>query len=104
VIVNELVMNALKYAYPDGKGPIRVDIRETGGNRAALVVEDDGIGMMPREKPKSTGLGQRIVRAMGEKLGATIEIDRAHKGTRVVVSFDIRKSPPPPAAAARPAA
>jgi two-component sensor histidine kinase len=100
VIVNELVTNALKYAYPDGKGPIRVALRPTGTGRAVLSVEDDGVGIMPRAKPKSTGLGQRIVRAMGEKLGATIEIDRAHKGTRVVVSFDLRK----PAAAARPAA
>lgn len=99
VIVNELVMNALKYAYPDGKGPIRVDIRATGGGRAALSVEDDGVGITPRAAPKSTGLGQRIVRAMGEKLGATIELDRMHKGTRVVVSFDLRKP-----AVARPAA
>src|SRR3569623_1473029 len=101
---SEPVMNALKYAYPESKGPIRVDIRETGDNRAALIVEDDGVGIVPRAKPKSTGLGQRIVRAMGEKLNAEIEVDRAPKGTRVVVSFDLRKSPPPAAAATRPAA
>jgi two-component sensor histidine kinase len=100
VIVNELVMNALKYAYPDGKGPIRVDLRASGKGRAELIVEDDGIGIAPNAQPKSTGLGQRIVRAMGEKLGANVEIDRAHKGTRVTVSFDVRK----PATAARPAA
>jgi two-component sensor histidine kinase len=100
VIVNELVTNALKYAYPDGGGPIRVAIRATGQGRAVLSVEDDGVGIAPRAEPQSTGLGQRIVRAMGEKLGAAIEIDRAHKGTRVVISFEMRK----PAAAARPAA
>lgn len=100
VIVNELVMNALKYAYPQGKGPIRVDLRASGKGRAELTVEDDGVGMAPNAQPKSTGLGQRIVRAMGEKLGAEIEIDRAHRGTRVTVSFAVRK----PQAAARPAA
>lgn len=100
VIVNELVTNALKYAYPDGKGPIRVAIRSGGNGRALLSVEDDGVGISPRAEPKSTGLGQRIVRAMGEKLGATIEIDGDHHGTRVVVTFDVHK----PAAAARPAA
>jgi two-component sensor histidine kinase len=99
VIVNELVTNALKYAYPDGGGPIRVAIRGTGHGRALLSVEDDGVGMTPRAQPKSTGLGQRIVRAMGEKLGATIELDGTHKGTRVVVSFDVQKP-----TAARPAA
>src|SRR6185437_3128203 len=100
VIVNELVMNALKYAYPEGKGPIRVDLRASGKGRAEFSVEDDGVGMAPNAQPKSTGLGQRIVRAMGEKLGARVEIDRAHRGTRVTVSFDVRK----PQAAARPAA
>jgi two-component sensor histidine kinase len=100
VIVNELVMNALKYAYPDGKGPIRVAINDGGNGRAVLSVEDDGVGFAPRAAPKSTGLGQRIVRAMGEKLGATIEIDGTHHGTRVVVAFDVHKSPQ----AARPAA
>jgi two-component sensor histidine kinase/ActR/RegA family two-component response regulator len=100
VIVNELVMNALKYAYPGEKGPIRVDVKDSDGSRAVLTVEDDGVGTMPRADPKSTGLGQRIVRAMGEKLGARIEHDGSHSGTRVVVSFELQR----PAAAPRPAA
>jgi len=98
VIVNELVMNALKYAYPAGKGAIRVAIRNTGNNRAVLSVEDDGVGIAPQSDPpdrKSTGLGQRIVKAMGEKLNAQIETDPAHAGTRVLVSFDMHKEPPP---------
>jgi two-component sensor histidine kinase len=100
VIVNELVMNALKYAYPGDKGPIRVLLKQAGEDRAIICVEDDGIGINPRAEPKSTGLGQRIVRAMGEKLKAKIEADRAHRGTRVTVTFDLRKA----GAAPRPAA
>ena len=97
VIVNELVMNALKYAYPDSTGPIRVVLKDLGNNRAVVCVEDDGVGMEPRATPKSTGLGQRIVRAMGEKLGAKIEFDRDHKGTRVMVRFNLQKMTAPPA-------
>lgn len=99
VIVNELVMNALKYAYPDGTGPIRVVLKDLGNNRAVVCVEDDGVGMEPRATPKSTGLGQRIVRAMGEKLGAKIEFDRDHKGTRVMVRFNLQKMTAPRPAA-----
>lgn len=99
VIVNELVMNALKYAYPDSTGPIRVVLKDLGNNRAVVCVEDDGVGMEPRATPKSTGLGQRIVRAMGEKLGAKIEFDRDHKGTRVMVRFNLQKMTAPRPAA-----
>ena len=96
VIVNELVTNALKYAYPGDKGPIRVDIKDADGNRAVLTVEDDGVGIVQRAIPKSSGLGQRIVRAMGEKLGARIEYDDTHAGTRVLVSFDLQRPAPVP--------
>jgi two-component sensor histidine kinase/CheY-like chemotaxis protein len=100
VIVNELVMNALKYAYPGDKGPIRVMLRQADDSRAIICVEDDGIGINPSAGPKSTGLGQRIVRAMGEKLNAKIESDRAHQGTRVTVTFNLRKPVPVPRPAA----
>jgi len=99
MIVNELVTNALKYAYPEGKGSIRVALRNAGDGRALLTVEDDGVGIAA-DAPKSTGLGQRIVRAMGEKLQAHIEYDAKHRGTRVLITFDLRgdKAAQPPAA------
>lgn len=100
VIVNELVMNALKYAYPGDKGPIRVLLRGASDDRAVICVEDDGIGIIPHANPKSTGLGQRIVKAMGDKLSAEIEFDRAHRGTRVIVTFNLRKTSAAPHPAA----
>lgn len=100
VIVNELVMNALKYAYPDSRGEIRVALSRLPDGEVRLTVEDDGVGLIPQAGPQSTGLGRRIVRAMGEKLGARIDIDPSHKGTRVIVGFDLE----PAKAAPRPAA
>jgi two-component sensor histidine kinase len=91
VIVNELVMNALKYAYPNGKGAIRVALKGDGDDKAVLSVEDDGVGIEPKANPKSTGLGRRIVNAMGERLNAKIEVDRQHAGTRVMVTFALRR-------------
>lgn len=86
IIVNELVMNAVKYAYPDGAGPIHVDLRPTGAD-IELAISDDGVGFQTTQDPRSTGMGQRIVGAMASKLGATTERDPAHQGTRIILRF-----------------
>jgi two-component sensor histidine kinase len=94
VIVNELVMNALKYAYPGSKGPIRVALKTVGNESATVTVEDDGVGYAETDAPMSTGLGQRIVKAMAAKLNGTIARDEKHKGTRIAVSFSTEAKKP----------
>lgn len=92
VIVNELVINALKYAYPASRGPIRVGLQRVNGRRALLSVEDDGVGLGTHSTPHSTGLGQRIVSAMAQKLNAEVTQGRAPVGTKVLVSFSFAPS------------
>ena len=86
IIVNELVMNAVKYAYPDGAGPIHVELTADGDD-LALAIADDGVGLNVKADPQSTGMGQRIVSAMATKLDASVERDPAHAGTRIVLRF-----------------
>jgi two-component sensor histidine kinase len=86
IIVNELVMNAVKYAYPDGAGPIHVDLNAQGDD-LLLSITDDGVGLNVKTDPRSTGMGQRIVTAMASKLEANVERDPAHAGTRIVLRF-----------------
>jgi two-component sensor histidine kinase len=98
IIVNELVMNAVKYAYPDGAGPIHVDLNAQGDD-LVLSIADDGVGLNVKSDPRSTGMGQRIVSAMAAKLDASVERDPAHPGTRIVLRFRRVDAP----ATARPA-
>jgi two-component sensor histidine kinase/CheY-like chemotaxis protein len=98
IIVNELVMNAVKYAYPDGAGPIHIDLNAQGDN-LVLSIADDGVGLNVKTDPRSTGMGQRIVTAMASKLDASVERDPAHAGTRIVLRFRRVTAP----VAARPA-
>jgi two-component sensor histidine kinase/CheY-like chemotaxis protein len=84
IIVNELVMNAVKYAYPDGAGPIHVDLTRQGED-LVLSIADNGVGLNAKADPRSTGMGQRIVAAMASKLAASVERDPAHTGTRIVL-------------------
>jgi two-component sensor histidine kinase len=86
IIVNELIMNAVKYAYPDGAGPIHVELKAQDDD-LLLAISDDGVGLNVKADPRSTGMGQRIVSAMAAKLEASVERDPAHSGTRVAVRF-----------------
>lgn len=72
VIVNELVLNACKYAYKDGApGEIRVAI-DTDVGTFKIRIEDDGIGFPADVTPKGTGIGTKVVEAMARSLKATV--------------------------------
>ena len=90
IVVNELVMNAVKYAYPDGSGPIHVELT-TERDDVVLSIADDGVGENDSEAgnsdPRSTGMGQRIVSAMASKLEASVARDPDHAGTKIVLRF-----------------
>jgi two-component sensor histidine kinase len=88
LIVNELVTNALKYAYPgESGGPIRVGFFRRAGAEVQLVVEDDGVGYSGGTSPRGSGLGAVIVNTMARTAKATVALDPNHKGTRFVLSF-----------------
>jgi two-component sensor histidine kinase len=101
IIVNELVMNAVKYAYPDCAGPIHVGL-SAHGDELELSIADNGVGVNAKTDPRSTGMGQRIVSSMAAKLDASVERDPDHDGTRIVLRF--RRSSPPAAKSANVAA
>src|SRR6266436_3391824 len=86
IIVNELVMNAVKYAYPECAGPIHVELNAQDDD-LELVIADDGVGLNGKLDPRSTGMGQRIVSAMASKLEASVERDPGHAGTRILLRF-----------------
>jgi two-component sensor histidine kinase len=84
LIVTELVINALKHAFPEGRqGKIIVDYNFHGPNWV-LCVRDDGIGM-PLTAPARTGLGTNIVGALARQLSASVEVSPEHPGTKVSI-------------------
>jgi len=83
LIVTELVINALKHAFPDDRGG-HVDVIYTGGAPGwSLTVSDNGVG---RDKAKVTtkgGLGTVIVDSLAKQLGAIVVISDETPGTHV---------------------
>jgi len=85
LIVTELVINALKHAFPnDRNGKIKVDYRSHGPNWT-LSVTDNGVGMPPDASNAKAGLGTSIVQALTRQLQAVIKVDNANPGTAVSV-------------------
>ncbi len=75
IIVNELVTNAVKHAYPPpARGAVRVRLTRTDAG-GALSVEDDGPGLPAGQEP-SAGLGLRILEPMVRQLGGALAIRR----------------------------
>jgi two-component sensor histidine kinase len=85
LIVTELVINALKHAFPeDRSGKIKVDYRSHGPNWT-LSVSDDGVGMPTDAAGTKPGLGTTIIQALTKQLQAVIKITDAKPGTAVSV-------------------
>jgi two-component sensor histidine kinase len=87
VIATELVTNAFKYAYPNRSGEVRVRLTRLSGDKAELVVEDDGVGRDAEVSPKGTGLGTRIVNAMARTIGADVEYFVRYPGCGARLAF-----------------
>jgi len=87
LIVNELVSNSLKHAFPDRKeGEIRIDLGKKSKNYE-LIISDNGVGF-PRELDfrKIKSLGLRLVNALTKQLNGTIGLSK-DQGTKIKIRF-----------------
>lgn len=76
LLVNELVTNALKYGFPDGRaGRVRVTFRRVDDGHE-LIVSDDGVGL-PESANEAPSLGLKLVRTLAEQLRASVRIERS---------------------------
>jgi two-component sensor histidine kinase len=99
LIITELVINALKHAFPNNQaGGIAVDYRSDGPNWT-LSVRDNGIGMPTGAEKAKPGLGTGIVEALSKQLRGVISVSDAEPGTVVALVHDEAASGDIPAAA-----
>ena len=83
LILNELVSNAGKYAYPDCPGgSIWVRLAQPDNNSVLVSVRDEGVGLPPGVDPTAgKGLGTRLVNALTQQLGAKLTRPMSPIGT-----------------------
>ena len=87
LILNEMLTNAFKYAYPlQTKGEIRVTLEEAEGG-IAMSVADDGVGIDESMDPKTAGsTGMTIMTMLAQQLKGELRIESG-KGTKVSLLF-----------------
>lgn len=87
LLINELVTNSLKYAFPKGEGEIIVEFTAEDGC-LTLIVEDNGIGLPPDDEiNRSNTLGMQLIFSLVQQLEANIKIDRKY-GTKFIIAFE----------------
>jgi two-component sensor histidine kinase len=104
LIVNELVTNAAKYAFPNGRGAIRVSFRRAEGVDT-LIVADDGVG--PGDRIQGSGMGSDLLHRLAGQLGGEFRRERGPngRGTTGIETVPVEPIAPTPtdAEAGRPA-
>lgn len=87
LVVNELVTNALKYAFPhQADKQLLIQLETVGPADFCLTVADNGVGLPPLDPERLESLGLRLVLGLLEQIGATLTIHRAG-GTRLAIAF-----------------
>ncbi len=91
LIVNELITNSLKHAFPDGRtGKIQIGLKEID-TMLQLDVIDDGVGHKLHNKSNDTGFGTRLIELLTKQLDGKMVLN-ANKGTSVSIQFQMNKA------------
>jgi two-component sensor histidine kinase len=87
LLVNELITNSAKYAYPDGGCEVWLDVSRSG-DAISISVRDRGIGL-PTEFDPNSGkrLGMRLVSALSSQVHADLQVRRLRPGTEFLLSI-----------------
>jgi two-component sensor histidine kinase len=88
LLANELIGNAFKHAFPDGrKGRVCIALAKTA-EEVRLMVEDDGVGLSGPSLPEG-GFGRVLIDVLARQLRARLEWQDAAPGTRITVTLPL---------------
>lgn len=92
LIVNELLTNSLKYAFPDkDQGEIKISMSREKGKILKLYVEDNGVGKSVEKSPQGTGFGSQLIELLTVQLNGTMT-EQNQQGTAFIFEFKLDKA------------
>lgn len=87
LIVNELLTNSLKYAFPNGKkGTIKLSLENIDKNNLILVISDNGIGKSQDTQAKGTGFGTQLIDLLTRQIEGNL-VQEVNEGTMISINF-----------------
>nr|MCU0444842.1 sensor histidine kinase [Microscillaceae bacterium] len=87
LIVNELLTNSLKYAFPDGKkGEIKLSLENIDSDIFNLKISDNGIGKSTNTPSKGTGFGTQLIDLLTRQIDGKL-VQEVHNGTMISINF-----------------
>lgn len=91
LIVNELISNALKYAFKGREqGVLRLSLKKDG-NKLTLRVADNGVGLPPNfSYEKTDSLGVQLVYTLTEQIDGLIQVNTGNTGTEFLITFEMK--------------
>jgi two-component sensor histidine kinase len=86
LLINEIMINALKHAHPTGL-PVQLEIRceRRANGRVTIVIADDGVGLSEEENTK--GVGFKLIRALTQSLNAELRIESNSLGLTHIITL-----------------
>ncbi len=86
LIVNELVTNAIKYAFPNARtGIVKIQLQAQDSDKMELEVSDNGVGKDEMSDSRN-GFGSQLIRLLTQQLGGTIR-EESDQGTKIVITL-----------------
>lgn len=90
LIVNELLCNALKYAFPNGqKGEVKIKLEKKPAGNLQLEVWDNGVGK--NGAIRGTGFGSQLIALLTRQLNGAVQ-EVQHEGIRLCFDFKLNKA------------
>jgi PAS domain S-box-containing protein len=87
MMINELLANSLKHAFPQGRnGSIAIDVTRNGDGLVQVTIADDGVGVSAETLESASSLGITLVKSLAGQAGATLTME-GKGGTRVSFAF-----------------
>ena len=88
LLINEIIVNALKHAHPTGL-PVQLEIRceRHANGRVTVIIGDDGVGLPEGKNGSAEGVGFKLIRALAKSLNAELRIESDSLGLTFVITM-----------------